>query len=190
MHSRPADIGCSLKKKPAALDLDDHDVKVTEQSAQRRHRSVAVAIATTALVVAAAALAAVAVLTYISNEVFDNELPSCDADPVVLEWTQGEGLWQRSATFELLEDSQTVQVDVMLHRDDGGVIQVGKNVYVIAAGGSFPVDDETTPTTQPFQGTVVGRGIDGVNEQVTLEAGEWQLIVRGGASPVDVRWPC
>ena len=143
------------------------------------------------LVVAAAALAVVAVLTYISNEVFDNEIPSCDADPVVLEWTQREGLWQRSATFELFEDSQKVQVDVTLHRDDGGVIQVGKNVYVMAAGGSVPADDdETTPTTQPFRGTVVGRGIDGVNEQVTLEAGEWQLPVKGGASPAEVRWPC
>ena len=173
-----------------ALVLDGHDVEVTGQSAQRRHKSVAVAFGATALVVAAATLAAVAVLTYIRSEVFVNELPSCDADPVVLEWTQGDGLWQRSATFELFEDSQTVQVDVTLHRDDGGVIQVGKNVYVIAAGGTFPVDDETTPTTQPFQGIVVGRGIDGVSEQVRLPAGEWQLIVKGGASPADVRWPC
>ena len=138
-----------------------------------------------------AVLAAVGGLVYMGNEVFDNELPSCAGEPVILEWTQQEGLWQRSATFELLEDSQTVQVDLTLHRDDGGVIQTGKTVYVIAAGGNVPADtDETTSTTQPFPATVVGRGIDGVNEQVTLEAGEWQLIVKGGASAAEVRWPC
>jgi hypothetical protein len=158
---------------------------------QRRWKSVAVVVGTTALLGAIAVLAAVGGLVYLRNEVFDNELPSCDREPVVLEWTQQEGLWQRSATFELLEDSQTVQVDLILQRDDGGVIQTGKTVYVIAAGGSVPADnEETTSTTQPFRGTVVGRGIDGVNEQVTLEAGEWQLIVKGGASAAEVRWPC
>ena len=134
---------------------------------------------------------AVGGFVYLRNEIFDNELPSCDREPVVLEWTQREGLWSRSATFELVDDSQTVQVDLTLQRDDGGVIQVGKTVYVIPAGEKHPADDEeTTPTTQPFRGTVVGRGVDGVNEQVTLEAGEWQLIVKGGASAADVRWPC
>ncbi len=164
---------------------------MTERSLQRRWKSVAVVVGTTALLGAIAVLAAVGGLIYLSNEVFDNELPSCDREPVVLEWTQQEGLWQRSATFELLEDSQTVQVDLILQRDDGGVIQTGKTVYVIAAGGSVPADnEETTSTTQPFRGTVVGRGIDGVNEQVTLEAGKWQLIVKGGASAAEVRWPC
>ena len=164
---------------------------MTERSLQRRWKSVAVVVGTTALLGAIAVLAAVGGLIYLRNEVFDNELPSCDREPVVLEWTQQEGLWQRSATFELFEDSQAVQVDLILHRDDGGVIQTGKTVYVIAAGGSVPADnEETTSTTQRFRGTVVGRGIDGVNEQVTLEAGEWQLIVKGGASAAEVRWPC
>lgn len=164
---------------------------VTEPSVQRRWKTVALVVGTTALVGAVVGLAALGGLVYLRNEIFDNELPSCDREPVVLEWTQQEGLWRRSATFELFEDSQTVQVDVLLHRDDGGIIQVGKTVYVIAADGILPASDlETTPATQPFRGSVVGSGIDGVNEQVTLEAGEWQLIVKGGASAAEVRWPC
>lgn len=164
---------------------------MTERSLQRRWRSVAVVVGTIALLGAIAVLVSVGGFIYLRNEVFDNELPSCDREPVVLEWTQREGLWLRSATFELFEDSQTIQVDLILHRDDGGVIQTGKTVYVIDSGGSVPADtNETTSITQPFRGTVVGRGIDGVNEQVTLEAGEWQLIVKGGASAAEVRWPC
>lgn len=164
---------------------------MTDPSLQRRWKSVAVVAGTTALLGAIAVLVTVGGLIYLRNEVFDNELPSCDREPVVLEWAQRDGLWQRSATFDLFEDSQTVQVDLTLHRDDGGVIQTGKTVYVVAAGGSVPADaDDTTSTTLPFRGTVVGRGIDGVNEQVTLQAGQWQLIVKGGASAAEVRWPC
>ena len=173
------------------LDANEHDVDVAEQSVQNRRKTVAVVIGTTALAGAVAVVAIVGGLVYLRNEIFDNELPSCDREPVILEWTQQEGRWSRSATFELVEDSQTVQVDLALARDDGGVIQVGKTVYVIATGGGLPADvDETSPTTQPFRGTVVGSGIDGVNEQVTLEAGKWQLIVTGAASAAEVRWPC
>lgn len=164
---------------------------MTVPSLQRRWKSVAAVVGTIALLGAIAVLVSVGGLIYLRNEVFDNELPSCDREPVVLEWTRRDGLWQRSAPFELLEDSQTVQFDLTLHRDDGGVIQTGKTVYVIAAGGNVPADtDETTSTTQPFRATVVGRGVDGVNEQVTLGAGEWQLIVKGGASAAEARWPC
>ena len=134
-------------------------------------------------------VAAIAGLLYLRDEIFDNELPSCDSEPVVLEWTQREGRWSRSDTFELFDDSQTVQVDLALQRDDGGVIQVGKTLYVVPAGSSPPAD-ATTPSTQPFRGTTVGSGVDGINERVTLQAGEWQLIVKGGASPAEVRWPC
>jgi hypothetical protein len=166
-------------------------VDVTEPSVQRRWKTVALVVGTTALVGAVAALVAIAGLVYLRNEIVDNELPSCDREPVILEWTQGEGLWRRSTTFELVEDSQTVQVDLMLANEDAGaVLNFGKTVYVIAAGGSFPAGREETPSTQPFQGKVVGSGIDGVNEQVTLEAGQWQLIVKGGASAAEVRWPC
>ncbi len=173
------------------LDANEHDVDVAESSVQSGWKTVAVAIGTTVLVGAMAVLAIVGGLVYLRNEIFDNELPSCDREPVILEWTQQEGRWSRSAAFELVEDSQTVQVDLALVRDDGGVIQVGKTVYVIAAGGDLPADfGETSPTTQPFRGTVVGSGIDGVNEQVALEAGTWQLIVKGGASAAEVRWPC
>jgi hypothetical protein len=164
---------------------------VSEPSRHSRWKTVAVVVATTALVGAVGVLAAFGVLRYLTNEIFDNELPSCDREPVVLEWIQQDGLWRRSAAFELIEDSQKVQVDIVLFRDDGGVIQGGKTVYAIVAGGTLPAGaDETTPTSRPFPGTIVGWGIDGVNEQVTLEAGEWQLIVRSGASPAEVRWPC
>jgi hypothetical protein len=173
------------------LEANEHDVGVAEPSVQSRRKTVAVAIGTSVLVGAMAVVAIVGGLIYLRNEIFDNELPSCDREPVILEWTQQEGQWRRSATFELVDDSQTVQVDLVLARDDGGVIQVGKTVYAIAAGGGLPADfDETAPTTQPFPGTVVGSGIDGVNEQLTLEAGKWQLIVKGGASAAEVRWPC
>lgn len=184
-------ISAELLVARSGLDLVDHDGDVTERSLQHRRKSVAVVVGTTALLGTLAVLAAVGGLLYLRNELFDNELPGCDREPVVLDWTQRDGRWQRSETFDLFEDSQTVQVDLILHRDDGGVIQTGKTVYVIAAGGTVPADnDETTPTTQPFRGTAVGRGIDGVNEQVTLDAGEWQLIVKGGASAAEVRWPC
>jgi hypothetical protein len=165
---------------------------VTEPSVQRRWKTVAVVVGTTALVGAGAVLVVVGGLVYLRNEVFDNELPSCDREPVILEWTQGDGSWRRSTTFELLEDSQTVQVDLALANEDGGqVLNFGRTVYVIPAGGTFPADfEEMTPSTQPFEGRVVGSGIDGVNEQVTLEAGQWQLIVQGGASAAEVRWPC
>ncbi len=174
----------------AAACANVHDTDVTEPSVQRRWETVKLVVGTTAFVGAVVVLPLLLGLVYLRNEIFDNELPSCDREPVVLEWTQQEGLWRRSAAFELLEDSQSVQIDVALDRDDGGVIQVGKTVYVIAAGGILPASDEETRTTQPFRGTVVGRGIDGVNEQVTLEAGKWQLIVKGGASAAEVRWPC
>ena len=165
---------------------------VTEPSVQRRWKTVALVVGTTALIGAIAVLAAVGGLVYLRNEIFDNELPSCDREPVILEWTQGDGSWRRSTTFELLEDSQTVQVDLALANEDAGqVLNFGRTVYVIAAGGAFPADfGETTTSTQPFEGKVVGSGIDGVNEQVTLEAGQWQLIVQGGASAAEVRWPC
>lgn len=143
------------------------------------------------ILVTIAVWAVVAGLRYVTYEIFNNDLPSCDREPVVLEWTQQEGRWQRSATFELFEDSQTVQVDMALYRDDGGFLHGGKTVYVVAVGGSVPADIQETPrTTEPFPGIVVGHGLDGVNEQVTLEAGQWQLIVRGRASAPEVRWPC
>jgi hypothetical protein len=164
---------------------------VTERAARSRGRTIAAVVAATALVASVAVLATFAGLRYVTNEIFDNEVPSCDSDPVVLEWTRQEGGWRRSAAFQLLEDSQTVQVDVVLTRDDGGVIQTGTTIYVIAADGDLPADvGAATPTTLPFGGTVVGRGVDAVNERVTLDAGEWQLIVDGGASPAEVRWPC
>jgi len=173
------------------LEANEHDVGVAEPAVPSGWKTVAVVIGTSVLVGAMVVVTIVGGLVYLRNEIFDNELPSCDREPVILEWTQAEGRWSRSATFELVNDSQTVQVDLALARDDGGVIQVGKTVYAIAAGGGLPADsDETSPTTQPFRGTVVGSGIDGVNEQVTLEAGKWQLIVKGGASAAEVRWPC
>jgi hypothetical protein len=167
---------------------NEHDEDVTEPSVPRRWTRVAVVVAAT---VAVGLLAATAGAIYVRNEIFDNELPSCGREPVVVEWTQREGRWSRSATFELVDDSQTVQVDLTLQRDDGGVIQTGKTLYVVPAGGSVPADDAATaPSTAPFRGTIVGSGIDAINEQVTLQAGEWQLIVKGGASPAEVRWPC
>lgn len=172
-------------------DADEHDVGVTESPVQRRRRAAAVVVGTAALIGAVAVLVAVAGFRYVGNEIFDNELPSCDREPVVLEWTQQDGRWLRSETFELLERSHTVQVDLSLQRDDGGVIQTGKTVYVIPAGDRVPADGEAaTSGTEPFRGVVVGRGVDGVDEQVTIGAGEWQLIVQGGASAAEVRWPC
>ena len=165
---------------------------VTEPSVQRRWKTVALVVGTTALIGATAVLLAVGGLVYLRNEIFDNELPSCDREPVILDWTQGDDSWRRSTTFELLEDSQTVQVDLALANEDAGqVLNFGRTVYVIAAGGALPAEfKETTTSNQPFEGTVVGSGIDGVNELVTLEAGQWQLLVQGGASAAEVRWPC
>ena len=166
---------------------------VTEPSVQRRWRTVALVIGTIALAGVTAVLVGIGGLLYLSNEIFDNEQPSCDREPVVLEWTQqGDGLWRRSTPFELLEDSQTVQVDLALANEDAGqVLNFGRTVYVIASGETFAADfEETTSSTQPFEGEVVGNGIDGVNEQVTLGAGKWQLIVKGAASAAEVRWPC
>ena len=166
---------------------------VTEPSVQRRWRTVALVIGTIALAGVTAVLVGIGGLLYLSNEIFDNEQPSCDREPVILEWTrQGDGLWRRSTPFELLEDSQTVQVDLALANEDAGqVLNFGRTVYVIASGETFPTDfEETTSSTQPFEGEVVGNGIDGVNEQVTLGAGKWQLIVKGAASAAEVRWPC
>ena len=165
---------------------------VTEPSVQRRWKTVALVLGTTALIGAIAVLVAIGGLVYLRNEIFDNELPSCDREPVILEWTQGDGSWRRSTPFELLEDSQTVQVDLLLANEDAGqVLNFGRTVYVIAAGGALPAEfGETTTSTQPFEGKVVGRGIDGVNESVNLGAGQWQLIVQGGASAAAVRWPC
>ena len=160
---------------------------------QSRWRTVALVIGTIALAGVTAVLVGVGGLLYLSNEIFDNELPSCDREPVILEWTQqGDGLWRRSTPFELLEDSQTVQVDLVLANEDAGqVLNFGRSVYVIAAGETFAADfEETTSSTQPFEGEVVGNGIEGVNEQVTLGAGKWQLIVKGAASGAEVRWPC
>jgi hypothetical protein len=63
-----------------------------------------------------------------------------------LKWTQqGDGLWRRSTPFELLEDSQTVQVDLVLANEDAGqVLNFGRSVYVVAAGATFPADFEET----------------------------------------------
>ena len=157
----------------------------------RRWRAVVAVVGAIAAAIVLGVLALVGASAYLMNELFDNEVPSCDREPVVLEWRGSDGGWHRSAPFELVADSQTVQVDLTLYRDDGGVIQPGKSVYAIAAGDPLPPEDEDIAgTTRPFRGTVVGRGVDGLNEQITLGAGQWELIVDGGASAAEVRWPC
>lgn len=151
----------------------------------------ALAVGATVLVASVALVVILAGLFYVSNEIFDNEVPRCDAEPVILQWSAPQDRWRRSDVFELVDDSQTVQVDAALARDDGGVIQTGTTVYAIAAGAELPAPvDDATPTTLSFGGTLVGRGVDGINEQVTLAAGRWQLIADGGVSPAELRWPC
>jgi hypothetical protein len=145
-----------------------------------------VSVATIAALAAAYVLASSSLHETISGD----DPPTCDAAPVVVAWTERDGQWQRSDVFELVEDGQIAQIDVALG-PDGGVIQTGQTVYVVAAGTPWPDASDDTPESPPsVPGEVVGRGIDAVNEQITLDAGRWQLVVSGNVGSATVRWPC
>jgi hypothetical protein len=161
---------------------------VGDRGAGIRGTAVAV-IGTVAVVAAILVLPVVLVAVMVLRAVDDGGPPTCDREPVLLEWIDQDGAWFRTTPFELETDEQTVQIDVTL-RPDGGVIRVGQTVYVARAGGPFPDVAEVGSTTGPFDGVVVGRGVDAVNEQVDLGPGAWELMVRGGAAPAEVRWPC
>ena len=118
-----------------------------------------------------------------------DDAPSFDSEPVMLEWTEPDFGWQRSGPFTL-DTAQTVQVDVRLFDPDGGVIQAGSTVYAVPAGEPFPDFGETSTTTTPFRGIRVGLGRKAVNEQVRLDAGAWELMLRGAPGRTEVRWPC
>lgn len=163
---------------------------MTEPAPGRRRRDVLTAVVGSTALVGGILLLPIVVGFFLVQRAIDGDgPPGCDREPVLLEWVERDGAWFRSAGFELVADEQTVQVDVSLLKD-GGVIQLGKTVYAVPAGEAFPESDEPTSTTQPFPGVRVGHGVDAVNEQVDLGAGAWELIVRGGAAPAEVRWPC
>jgi hypothetical protein len=118
-----------------------------------------------------------------------DDAPSCDSEPVSLRWSEPDFGWQRTGPFTL-DAAQTVQVDVRLFDPDGGVIQLGSTVYAVPAGEPFPDFSETATTTTPFGGIRVGHGREAVNEQVRLDAGAWELMLRGVPGRTEVRWPC
>jgi hypothetical protein len=164
---------------------------MTEPVAAERRRGgvLAVVIGMVSLVVVIFVLPVLVVLLLVKRTIDGDGPPSYDREPVVLEWVEQDGSWWRSETFELVEVSQVVQVDVALWRD-GGVLQLGNTVYAVPAGESFPDLAATTSGTLPFTGVRVGHGVEAVNEQITLGTGRWELAVAGGAAPVEVRWPC
>lgn len=163
---------------------------MTQSSAEQPRGSTATAVVGTILWVGAFVLVPIiGAVVYFGGVFSGDDPPDCDRDPHVLEWVDRDRQWQRSDPFEP-DEAQTVQVDVGLWRD-GGVIQVGATVYVVAAGEPFRHFGEgATPTTRPFRSTKVGHGIDAVNELIRLDAGVWEHMVGGGASPAEVRWPC
>jgi hypothetical protein len=121
----------------------------------------------------------------------DDGPPSCASEPAVLEWSDSDRGWRRTGRFTL-EESQIVQVDVDLwNSDGGGVLDFGvSTVYAVPAGEPFPEFGDSAATTSPFLGIRVGSGKDAVNEQLRLDPGVWELIMRDGASAAEVRWPC
>ncbi len=162
---------------------------MTDPSAELPRESTAAAVVGTVLFVGALVLLPiVGAVWYIGAKLSPDDPPSCDRDPMVLEWIVGESGWRRSESFEL-DGRYVVQVDVRLSRD-GGFIQTGKSVYAVPAGEPFPSAGESSTTTRPFPGIRVGHGIDAVNEQVRLDPGVWELMVRSAASSPEVRWPC
>lgn len=164
---------------------------MTEPVAAERRRAgvLAVVIGVVSLVVVVFVLPVLVGLYFIKRTIDGDGPPSCDREPVVLEWAEHDGYWWRSEMFELAEASQVVQVDVTLWRA-GGVLQLGKTVYAMPAGEPFPDFAATTSSTLPFAGLQVGHGVEAVNEQITPAAGRWELALTGGAAPVEVRWPC
>lgn len=154
------------------------------------HNTLRIAAATLTAAVAVTAagyLSAQAGLQVLHDTVFgDNTTPTCNAPAVTVTWSEPDTQWRRSETFEVDTDNQTVQIDVALG-PDGGILQTGQTVYVIGAGDPLPQPDNTTA---PFGGQTVGHGINAVNEQITLSAGQWQLAIKGNVGTATIKTPC
>ena len=143
-----------------------------------------------ALAVVFAAGAHFVVIVALRDAVFGDEAaPSCDAPPVVVAWSEPAGQWRRSEVFELVDDSQTVQIDVGLG-PDGGVFRPVRPCYVVAAGAPLPESGSEPSSMTPFASQRVGFGVNAVNEQITLDAGRWQLAIKGNVGTATVKWPC
>lgn len=150
---------------------------------ERPQRS-AVAIVSAAVVVLVVG-AVVVVATGAAGDAYRSvfaESGRCGEAPVVLDWGEAVDGYRRSEPF-VVESASSVAVDVTLADDDGGVLQFGKSVWAVPVESPLVVDGR-------IQGVHVGHGREAVNERVALDAGSWQIVIKGRSGVPEVRVGC